>query len=112
MKYRKVTAIIPELSLEDVEKALAEIGISGITVSTAHGYGEYRNYYSKDKMNDCSRIEIFTEVDKAKEIANTIARTVHHGLSSDGVIAILPVEEFIHIREFSERDKNISSSGK
>jgi len=102
MKYRKVTAIIPALSLEDVEKELIAMGIPGMTITKAHGMGEYRNYFAKDSMNDCARIEIFTEAKKAKQIANQIALTVHQGLSTDGVIAILPVEEFIHIREFNE----------
>ncbi|MFV2059983.1 MAG: P-II family nitrogen regulator [Gammaproteobacteria bacterium] len=102
MKYRKVTAIIPDSSLRDAEEALAAIGISGITVSKAHGYGEYRNYYAEDNMNDCSRIEIFTEAEKAKSIADAIAGSVHHGLKTDGVIAILPVEEFMHIHEYNK----------
>lgn len=106
MKYRKVTAIIPDSSLTDAEEALADIGVSGITVSKAHGYGEYRNYYAKDQMNDCSRIEIYTEAEKARAIANTIASSVHHGLPTDGVIAIIPVEEFMHIHEYNEKHKS------
>ncbi len=101
MKYRKVTAIIPDSSLTAVEKALEDIGVSGITVSTAHGYGEYRNFYAKDKMNDCSRVEVFTEAERAKLILNTIAGAINYGLKSDGVIAILPVEEFVHIRDYN-----------
>ncbi len=102
MKYRKVTAIIPSLSLDDVEKELLTLGVPGMTVTKAHGMGEYRNYYAKDSMSDCSRVEVFIEAEKAKRIADTIAKVVHQGLSSDGVIAILPVEEFMHIREFIE----------
>lgn len=105
MKYRKVTAIIPDSSLTNAEEALEAIGVAGITVSKAHGYGEYRNYYAKDQMIDCSRIEIFTETEKAMEIADTIAKSVHHGLKTDGVIAILPVEEFMHIHEYNEKNK-------
>ncbi len=102
MDYRKVTAIIPDSSLAAVEEALSAIGVPGITVSTAHGYGEYRNFYAKDKMNDCTRVEVFTEKEQAQNIVNAIASSVSHGLKSDGVIAILPVEEFIHIRDFNE----------
>jgi len=106
MNYRKITAIIPSLSLDNVEKELIALGVPGMTVSKVHGYGDYRNYYAKDTMSDCSRVEIFTEVEKARQIVNTIARTVHQGMETDGVIAILPVEEFIHIREFSETNND------
>lgn len=102
MDYRKVTAIFPDIALEQVEINLIALGISGMTVSKAHGMGEYRDYYAKDYMSDCVRVEIFTEAEKAKEIVNTIARTVHQGTVGAGMIAVLPVEKFMHIREFSE----------
>ena len=102
MKYRKVTAIIPQISLEQVEEELLAINIPGMTVSKAHGMGDYRNYYTNDYMSNCSRLEVFIEADKAKLVAKTIARTVHQGMSSDGVIAILPVEEFMHIKDYTE----------
>jgi len=105
MNYRKITAIIPTQSLDEVEKKLASIGVPGMTVTKVKGYGDYRNFYAKDTMSDCSRVEIFIEVDKAKQIVNAIASTVHQGMNTNGVIAILPVEEFMHIREFKE-DKN------
>ena len=94
--------MFPSLELEKVEQALIGIGVPGMTVSTTHGFGEYRNYYAKDAMSDCVRVEIFTEADKADEIVRTMARTVHQGLSSDGMIAVLPVECLLHIREFEE----------
>ena len=102
MQFRKVTAIFPGLDLDEVEHALIAIGVSGMTVSRTHGFGEYRNYYAKDTMTDCVRVEIFTDADKAGEIARTIARTVHQVAGSDGIIAVLPVEELLHIREFKE----------
>lgn len=96
INFRKVTAKFPSLELEKVEQALIGIGVPGMTVSTIHGFGEYRNYYAKDAMSDCVRVEIFTEADK---IVRTIARTVHQGLSSDSVIAVLPVEGLFLLRQ-------------
>lgn len=104
MKHLKVTAIIPSLTLDEVEKALIAIGVPGMSVTKVHGYGEYRNYYSEDTMSDCARIEIFIAAEKATLIAKTIANTVHQGMSTDGVIAIMPVEEFMHIRDFHEEN--------
>ena len=103
MKFRKVTAVFSSLVLDEVEKKLIGIGVPGMTISKTHGFGEYRNYYARDSMTNCVRVEIFTEADKANEIVKTIARTVHHGLNSDGVITVLPVEDVLHIREFSEK---------
>lgn len=102
MNFRKVTAIFPVLELDKVEQALIGAGVSGMTVSRTHGFGEYRNYYAKDTMTDCVRVEILTQADQADEIVRTIARTVHQGLNSDGIIAVLPVENLLHVREFEE----------
>lgn len=102
MNFRKVTAMFPSLELEEVEQALIGIGVPGMTVSATHGFGEYRSYYAKDTMADCVRVEIFTDADKADEIVRTIARTVHQGLNSDGIVAVLPVEDLLHIHEFEE----------
>jgi nitrogen regulatory protein P-II 1 len=103
MKFRKVTAILPSLALDKVEKELIRVGVPGMTVSKTHGFGEYRNYYAKDSMTDCVRVEIFIDADKANEIAETIARTVYQGPNSDGIVAVLPVQDVLHIREFSEK---------
>ncbi len=100
MSFQMVVAMFPELALEQVELDLMDLGVPGMTISRVHGLGEYRNYYTKDCMADCIRMEIFTETEKTREIVNTIAKTVHQGLASDGIIAILPVEEFIHIKNF------------
>ena len=102
MNYRKVTAIIPQITLDQVEEELLAIDVPGMTVSKAHGMGDYRNYYTNDYMTNCSRLEVFIEADKAKLVAKTIAHTVHQGMNSDGIIAILPVEEFIHIKDYIE----------
>lgn len=40
MHFQKVTAIFPGLDLDNVESALIELGISGMTVSKSHGPGE------------------------------------------------------------------------
>lgn len=101
-KFCKVTAIFSTLDLDKVEDALTGVGVAGMTVSKVHGRGKYRNYYAKDTMADWSRAEIFAEADRAEDIVKTIARTVHKGLDSDGIIAVLPVEDLLHIRDFKE----------
>lgn len=101
-KFCKVTAIFSSLDLKKVEDALIAAGFSGMTVSKTHGRGRYKNYYAKDTMADSVRVEIFTEAEQADEIVDLIARTVHTGLASDGIIAVLPVEDLLHIRDFKE----------
>lgn len=100
MDYRKVTAFVPHLDLERVEKALLEVGIPGMTVSKSHGFGEYRNYYANDLMHDCVRVEVFIEGEKADDVVDKIARTVHSGVHGDGMIAVMPASRLLQIRDF------------
>ncbi|HFE36793.1 MAG TPA: P-II family nitrogen regulator [Gammaproteobacteria bacterium] len=98
MNYQKVTAIIRCDVLEKVEQKLCEIGIGGISVTKVKGYGEYANFYAKDWMGDCARIDIFTPESKTDKIVQAILDTAHLGMEGDGIVAVSPVEQFYRIR--------------
>ena len=102
MELRDVVAIIPTISLESVEKRLQEIGVRGITVIRAKGYGEHPNFFAPDWLRDQVKIEIFAERDRAEVIAAAILDAAHPGSSGGGVVAILPVEKVFSIRAHSE----------
>lgn len=102
MKYRKVTAIIRCDALEKVERKLQETEVQGISVTRVKGYGEYADFYAHDWMVTYARIEIFTMVEKTDAIVRTILEAAHVGLSGDGIVAVLPVEQLYRIRTKSE----------
>ena len=102
MNFKQITAIIPPDVLEDIENELRVINVQGMTVSHVHGMGEYKNFYAKDLMTDCIRIEIITDASKTQQVVNTVAKVSHLGSDTDGVIAVFPVEEFIHIKDYEE----------
>lgn len=100
MNFRKVTAIFPDVLLEKVEKRLAEMGVPGITLTKVKGYGEYCDYYKKDWMSTHTRLEIFTQAEHAEAIANSIMEAAHMGKLSEGIVAVVPVEKLMHIRDW------------
>ena len=102
MKYRQVIAIIPPDSLDQVENELYENGMQSLTVSRITGKGDYKNFYKKDFMSDYYKIDIFIDEDKTRKAVDIIAQTAHQGLDSDGIIAVLPVDEFVHIKDYSK----------
>lgn len=101
MEYRKITAIFPPIELNRIESELSALGVPGMTVSRSHGYGEYRDFFSKDTMMDNVRIEIFAPTDKSAEIVDALSSAIRHEHNCDGMIAVTPVEQLIHIRRFS-----------
>lgn len=100
MKYFKVTGIVRSSDLERIEEGLKQASVRGITVTRAKGYGEYRNFFTADWMSSHARIEIFTT--RAQEVANVIVNAAHTGSPGDGLVAIVPVEKVIRIRDRRE----------
>lgn len=100
MNFFNVTAIVRSTRLKEVEQRLQEANVRGITVTKAKGYGEYKNFFAPDWMITHARIEILTS--RAAEIADVIVEAAHTGHTGDGVVAIIPTEKVIHIREQRE----------
>ena len=108
MQYRKVMAIVTSEKLEDIESALQAIKVSGVSISQVRGYGEYHNFYRPDMMCRHARIEIFCHASKAEAIAACIMNVAHTGLTGDGMVAVLPVDQLYRIRTKSEYGTDVT----
>jgi nitrogen regulatory protein P-II 1 len=102
MELKNVTAIIPTFAFETVEKQLQKMGVRGLTVTKVRGYGEHKDFIRDNWLCSHVRIEIFTEKNRADEIATAIMETAHTGTCGDGIVCILPVEKVFRIRTKSE----------
>jgi len=102
---KKVEAVIKPFKLDEVKEALHEVGIQGITVTEAKGFGRQKGHtelyrgaeYVVDFLPKV-KIEIIMDdalVDRAVEAIQQAAQT---GRIGDGKIFISPVEEAIRIR--------------
>ena len=102
---KKIEAIIKPFKLDEVKEALQEIGIQGITVIEAKGFGRQKGHtelyrgaeYVVDFLPKVLIIVIVedTLVDKTVEAIMNAART---GRIGDGKIFISTVEQVIRIR--------------
>jgi len=102
---KKIEAIIKPFKLDEVKEALQDIGLQGITVVEAKGFGRQRGHtelyrgaeYVVDFLPKL-KIEIVlgdSQVDSAVEAIQTAART---GKIGDGKIFISDVLEVVRIR--------------
>ena len=100
-----ITAIIKPFKLDEVKEALHEVGLQGITVTEAKGFGRQKGHtelyrgaeYVVDFLPKV-KIEIVLEdslVERALEAIQQAART---GRIGDGKIFVSTVEEVIRIR--------------
>lgn len=102
---KKIEAVIKPFKLDEVKEALQEVGLQGITVTEARGFGRQKGHtelyrgaeYVVDFLPKV-KIEVIVEdqmVDKTVEAIINAART---GRIGDGKIFILPVDDVIRIR--------------
>ena len=102
---KKIEAIIKPFKLDEVKDALHEVGLQGITVTEAKGFGRQRGHtelyrgaeYVVDFLPKV-KIEIVLEdtmVERAIEAIQTAART---GRIGDGKIFVSTIDEAIRIR--------------
>ncbi len=94
---KKIEMVVRKEKFEEIYKAFEESGVGGITVTEVVGFGHHRN-----GLEPKVKIEIYADefqVDKIIETARKIART---GVTGDGKIAILDMENLIRIRTGEE----------
>ena len=97
MAIKKVTAIINDLQLVSVEKALESHGVKGFTIHSVSGRGVYCNTYSKNHLVKHVQIEVYTSEEHAEKIALLIADTAGVGADGEGLVAIHNVETLLWV---------------
>ena len=102
---KKIEAVIKPFKLEDVKDALAEIGITGMTVSEVKGYGRQKGHselyrgaeYVVDFLPKV-KMEMVVTAEQVDEVVNTIAEVAATGKIGDGKIFVSDIEKIIRIR--------------
>jgi nitrogen regulatory protein P-II 1 len=108
---KKIEAIIKPFKLDEVKEALQEIGLQGITVIEAKGFGRQKGHtelyrgaeYVVDFLPKV-KIELVIEDDMLERAVEAIMQAAHTGRIGDGKIFITSVEDAIRVRT-GERGK-------
>jgi len=94
---RKMAAILDNLRLEEVEKALLMHGVTGLTVHKVKGQIAYFDSYSLDPLTSDILIEVFTVDHQAKKVPRVIINAAHCNTHEEGLVCITPVEDLFWI---------------
>ncbi|MFF4485209.1 P-II family nitrogen regulator [Streptomyces sp. NPDC001544] len=100
-----ITAIVKPYRLDEVKTALQELGVHGLTVTEASGYGRQRGHtevyrgaeYRVDLVPKV-RIEVVVEDAVADDVIDAIVRAAQTGKIGDGKVWSLPVETVVRVR--------------
>ena len=98
MNVKYVIAIIRPDALMALETKLGSLHVQGMTVTKVKGFGEYTDFYSKNHLTEHLKVEIFVEESKVDELTNAILDVAHSDIPGAGILAVLPVDTFWHIR--------------
>ena len=102
---KKIEAIIKPFKLDEVKEALQEVGLQGITVTEAKGFGRQKGHtelyrgaeYVVDFLPKV-KIEIVLGDDMLEKAIDAIRRAAQTGRIGDGKIFVSNIEEAIRIR--------------
>jgi nitrogen regulatory protein P-II 1 len=102
---KKIEAIIKPFKLDEVKEALHEIGLQGMTVTEAKGFGRQKGHtelyrgaeYVVDFLPKV-KIEIVMDDALVERAIEAISNAAHTGRIGDGKIFVSTIEEVIRIR--------------
>jgi len=102
---KKIEAIIKPFKLDEVKEALHEIGVSGMTVTEAKGFGRQKGHtelyrgaeYIVDFLPKV-KLEVVVEAGMAERVVEAITGAAHTGRIGDGKIFVTNIESALRIR--------------
>ncbi|MDV7214759.1 MULTISPECIES: P-II family nitrogen regulator [Streptomyces] len=100
-----ITAIVKPYRLDEVKTALQELGVHGLTVTEASGYGRQRGHtevyrgaeYRVDLVPKV-RIEVVVDDADSDAVIDAIVKAAQTGKIGDGKVWSMPVETVVRVR--------------
>ena len=111
---KQITAVIKPFKLEEVREALAEQGVTGLTVTEVKGFGRQKGHtelyrgaeYVVDFLPKV-RIDVVLKSEDVERCVDAIIRAARTGKIGDGKIFVSPVERVVRIRTGEQDDTAI-----
>ena len=102
---KKIEAIIKPFKLDEVKEGLQEVGLQGITVTEAKGFGRQKGHtelyrgaeYVVDFLPKV-KIEVAVADDQLDSVIDAITKAANTGKIGDGKIFVVNLEQAIRIR--------------
>jgi nitrogen regulatory protein P-II 1 len=100
-----ITAVLKPYKLDDVKSALQAIGVKGMTVSEASGFGRQRGHtevyrgaeYTVDLVPKV-RLEIIIDDADVDAVVNEIVKAANTGAIGDGKVWVSPIDQIVRVR--------------
>jgi nitrogen regulatory protein P-II 1 len=102
---KQITAIIKPFKMEEVREALAECGVTGLTVTEVRGFGRQKGHtelyrgaeYVVDFLPKV-KVEAVVKDEDADRCVDAVVRAARTGKIGDGKIFVTSVDRVVRIR--------------
>jgi nitrogen regulatory protein PII len=102
---KKIEAIVKPFKLEDVKKALSDIGIYGMTVTEVKGFGRQKGHKEQYRGAEYTiefipkvKLEVVVTDDLSDKVVATLMAAAKTGSIGDGKIFVTSISGAIRIR--------------
>lgn len=102
---KQVTAVIKPFKLDEVRESLAEVGVTGLTVTEVKGFGRQKGhtelYRGAEYVVDfLPKVKVEVVVDDAvlESVMDVIIKAARTGKIGDGKIFVQQIEQVVRIR--------------
>jgi nitrogen regulatory protein P-II 1 len=102
---KKIEAIVRRERLQEVQNALDDLGVSGLTVSEVMGCGAQRGYTEQYRGSRANisllpkiKVESIVPSDGVEQAVEAIVAAAYTGEIGDGRVFVSPIEESVRIR--------------
>jgi nitrogen regulatory protein P-II 1 len=102
---KKVEAVIKPFKLDEVKKALTDLGVAGLTVVEVKGFGRQKGhselYRGSEYVVDFVpkvKVEVAIPDSLVPRVVDAIERAARSGKIGDGKIFVVGVEEVVRVR--------------
>src|SRR6202041_1158863 len=100
-----VVAVLKPFKLDEVKEALKTLGVQGMTLTEAQGFGRQRGHtevyrgaeYEVDFVPKI-RVEVLVDDGQVDEVVDAIVTSASTGKIGDGKVWVLPVEAVVRVR--------------
>lgn len=111
---KQITAVIKPFKLEEVREALAEQGVTGLTVTEVKGFGRQKGHtelyrgaeYVVDFLPKV-KVEVVVASADVERCVEAVVRAARTGKIGDGKIFVTAVERVVRIRTGEQDDEAV-----
>jgi nitrogen regulatory protein P-II 1 len=100
-----IVAVLKPFKLDEVKEALKGLGVSGMTLTEAQGFGRQRGHtevyrgaeYQVDFVPKL-RVEVLVDDEQADEVVDAIVSNASTGKIGDGKVWVVPIDSVVRVR--------------